>query len=56
VSLVFKPLGILSGIVAGLVGKKIFELLWSLIDDHARHRQGEAELEGALGDAAVQAD
>jgi hypothetical protein len=33
VSLVFKPVGILSGVAAGLVGKKIFELLWSLIDD-----------------------
>lgn len=32
-SLVFKPVGILSGLVAGLVGRKIFELLWGLIDD-----------------------
>ncbi len=32
-SLVFKPVGILTGMLAGLVGKKIFELLWGLIDD-----------------------
>jgi hypothetical protein len=32
-NLIFKPIGILSGLVAGLLGKKIFELLWGLIDD-----------------------
>jgi hypothetical protein len=32
-TLVFKPVGILSGIVAGLIGKKIFEMLWGVIDD-----------------------
>jgi hypothetical protein len=32
-SLVFKPIGILSGVVAGLLGKKIFDLIWGLIDD-----------------------
>jgi hypothetical protein len=32
-SLVFKPIGILSGVLAGLLGKKIFELVWGLIDD-----------------------
>ena len=32
-SLVFKPIGILSGLLAGVVGKKIFELIWGLIDD-----------------------
>jgi hypothetical protein len=42
-SLVFKPLGILSGLLAGLLGKKIFERLWTLIDDQdppePKHRQ-----------------
>lgn len=33
-SLIFKPIGILSGFAAGMLGKKIFELLWGLIDDH----------------------
>ncbi|MGI8713477.1 MAG: DUF4235 domain-containing protein [Solirubrobacteraceae bacterium] len=32
-SLVFKPIGIVSGLLAGLIGKKIFELLWGAIDD-----------------------
>jgi hypothetical protein len=32
-SLVFKPIGILSGLLAGMVGRKIFELVWGLIDD-----------------------
>lgn len=32
-SLVFKPIGILSGLVAGVIGKKLFELVWGLIDD-----------------------
>ncbi len=34
-NLVFQPIGILSGVLAGLVGKKVFELLWGLIDDQA---------------------
>ena len=32
-SLIFKPVGILSGLAAGMLGKKIFELLWGLVDD-----------------------
>jgi Protein of unknown function (DUF4235) len=32
-SLVFKPIGILSGLAAGMLGKKIFELIWGLVDD-----------------------
>jgi Protein of unknown function (DUF4235) len=34
-SLVFKPIGILSGVLAGLLGKKIFGLVWGLIDDQS---------------------
>jgi hypothetical protein len=30
---VFRPVGILSGVLAGIVGKKIFELVWGLIDN-----------------------
>jgi hypothetical protein len=33
-TLVFKPIGILSGVLAGLLGRKIFGLVWGLIDDH----------------------
>ncbi len=32
-NLVFKPIGVLSGLAAGFIGKKIFELIWRLIDD-----------------------
>jgi Protein of unknown function (DUF4235) len=32
-SLAFRPIGIVSGLLAGIVGKKIFELIWGLIDD-----------------------
>jgi hypothetical protein len=32
-NLVFKPVGIISGLLAGLVGKKIFEFIWGVIDD-----------------------
>jgi hypothetical protein len=31
--LVFRPVGILVGLLAGVVGTKIFELVWKLIDD-----------------------
>jgi Protein of unknown function (DUF4235) len=31
--LIFRPVGLLSGILAGVIGKKIFELVWRLIDD-----------------------
>jgi Protein of unknown function (DUF4235) len=29
----FAPLGIIAGLLAGLVGKKIFEQVWGVIDD-----------------------
>jgi hypothetical protein len=32
-NLIFKPVGILSGLAAGMLGKKIFELIWGVIDD-----------------------
>ncbi|HEX4668482.1 MAG TPA: DUF4235 domain-containing protein [Solirubrobacterales bacterium] len=31
--LVFTPLSIVLGLVAGMVGKKIFERLWGLVDE-----------------------
>ncbi len=41
--LVFRPIGILVGLLAGFVGQKIFELIWRLIDDEdapeAKHRE-----------------
>lgn len=39
----FTPLSIVLGLVAGLIGKKIFEQTWGLIDDEeppdAKHRE-----------------
>jgi hypothetical protein len=41
-SLVFKPVGILGGLLAGIVSKKLVTLIWGLIDDQdpplAKHR------------------
>jgi Protein of unknown function (DUF4235) len=41
--LAFTPLSIVLGLVAGLIGKKIFEQAWGLIDDQeppdAKHRE-----------------
>jgi Protein of unknown function (DUF4235) len=41
--LAFTPLSIVLGLIAGLVGKKIFEQAWGLIDDEeppdAKHRE-----------------
>jgi hypothetical protein len=31
--LAFRPIGILSGLLAGIIAKKIFELIWGLVDD-----------------------
>jgi hypothetical protein len=33
VKLLFTPLSILGGLAAGAVGKKIFDLVWGLVDD-----------------------
>jgi hypothetical protein len=49
----FLPVSIVGGLVAGLVGKKLFEQVWGLIDDQeppeAKHREVEyPKLAGAL--------
>ena len=49
----FLPISIVVGLLAGLIGKKIFEQIWGLIDDQeppdAKHRDVEyAKLAGAL--------
>ena len=42
-SVVFTPLGIILGLASGQVAKKIFNKVWSLIDDedapHPKHRE-----------------
>jgi hypothetical protein len=39
----FAPLGIVAGLIAGLLGRKLFERAWGLVDDQeppdAEHRQ-----------------
>jgi hypothetical protein len=41
--LVFIPFSILGGLIAGLIGKKIFEAIWRVIDDEeppdSEHRE-----------------
>ena len=41
--LAFRPVGILVGLLAGVVGKKIFDRVWKLIDDEdapePKHRE-----------------
>jgi hypothetical protein len=49
----FLPVSILGGVLAGLLGKKIFEQMWGLVDDQdppaAKHRDVRyAKLAGAL--------
>lgn len=57
--LVFMPIGIVGGLLAGSVAKKLFELVWGLFDDEeapkAKHREVEVPklafalaLEGAI--------
>jgi hypothetical protein len=41
--IVFTPISIVVGLIAGLIGKKIFDQVWGLIDDqeppHPQHRE-----------------
>ena len=52
--LVFTPISLALGLAAGIVGRKIFEQIWGLIDDdeppHPQHREtgGLPKLLGAL--------
>ena len=57
--LIFAPISIVLGLIAGLLGKKIFEQVWGLIDDQEppkpEHREfswpklvGALVLEGAI--------
>jgi Protein of unknown function (DUF4235) len=53
VKFLFLPISILGGLLAGMIGKKIFEQVWGLIDDEEppepKHRQAQyAKLAGAL--------
>lgn len=40
---IFAPIGIVTGLLAGLAGKKAFEQIWGMVDDqeppHPEHRE-----------------
>jgi hypothetical protein len=65
-TLLFKPFSIIAGLLAGFIGKKLFEQIWGLFDDEeppeAEHRNAEwgkiiaaAALEGAIFRATKEA-
>jgi hypothetical protein len=39
----FKPIGIVSGLLAGLIGKRIFDVIWGVVDNEEapepKHRE-----------------
>jgi hypothetical protein len=64
--LLFAPFSIVAGLLAGMLGKKLFEQVWALIDDEeppeSEHRDAEwskviaaAAIEGAIFRATKQA-
>ncbi|MDX6595266.1 MAG: hypothetical protein QOI72_648 [Solirubrobacterales bacterium] len=42
--LVFTPISIVAGLLAGIAGKKVFERLWGLVDDEEPPRPEHREL------------
>ena len=54
--MLFIPFSVVSGLLAGLLGKKIFDALWGLFDDQepteAEHR--EVHFKNVLAAAAIQ--
>ncbi|HEU4975008.1 MAG TPA: DUF4235 domain-containing protein [Baekduia sp.] len=54
--LVYKPFGIILGILAGLVSKKLFEVVWGIIDEEEppKPTTQEADWPKVLAAAAVQ--
>jgi hypothetical protein len=43
VKLLFAPIGIIGGLAAGFVGKKVFEQAWSIVDDEDPPKPDERE-------------
>ena len=54
--LIYKPFGIIAGLVAGLLSKKLFEFIWARIDDQEAPEATtqEASLVKVLAAAAMQ--
>ena len=55
-TIIYKPIGIVMGILAGVVGKKIFDFVWGKFDeeDPPKPNTKEAPLPKLLGAAALQ--
>jgi hypothetical protein len=56
VKLIYKPFGIIMGLLAGLVSKRIFDFIWARFDDAEAPKPTtrEADWPKILGAAAVQ--
>jgi pectin methylesterase-like acyl-CoA thioesterase len=54
--LLYKPFGILAGILAGILSKKVFEAVWGVVDDEEppKPTTKRASWPKVLGAAAVQ--
>jgi hypothetical protein len=54
--LIYKPFGIIFGILAGLLSKKVFEFIWARFDDAEppKATTKEASMPKVLGAAALQ--
>jgi hypothetical protein len=56
VTLIYKPFGIIAGILAGLFSKKLFNFIWARIDDEdpPKANTEQADVGKVLAAAAVQ--
>jgi hypothetical protein len=56
VTIIYKPIGIIAGILAGLLSKKIFDFLWSKVDEEEPPKPNTqwADWPKLLGAAALQ--
>ncbi|MFI5122779.1 MAG: DUF4235 domain-containing protein [Vicinamibacteria bacterium] len=43
--ILFIPVSIIAGLIAGLVGKKVFEVMWGLVDDQEPPDAEDREIE-----------
>jgi hypothetical protein len=56
--LLYKPFGIIAGVIAGRLGRKLFDSLWAKVDDQEKPPspiKGDADWRKAVGGAALEA-
>lgn len=55
--LLYQPFGMLAGVIAGRIGRKVFERLWASIDDQRppSPKQGDVDWRKAVAGAALEA-